>query len=117
MEDRVSYSVMRAWIFSRYYSYCRSKLNNKSSWVEGESEVGYAYDELDNSFELPVERLMLEVLTLILDAGRGSEQAGAYHRKAIEDLLENNDLSEMLKDIPMDEVEEFKIDINVLGVI
>ncbi|MBB1632141.1 hypothetical protein A9975_14870 [Cupriavidus sp. UME77] len=117
MEDRVPYSMIRAWIFSRYYSYCRSKLNHKNQWVEGESEVGYAYDELDNSFELPIEKLMLEVLTLILDAGRGSERAITYHRKAIADLLENNDLSEMLKNIPMDEVEEFKIDINILGVI
>ncbi|MFG9943215.1 hypothetical protein ACG3RN_20975 [Pseudomonas aeruginosa] len=60
--------------FGSYYNYCRVKLNHQSPWVEGESEVGYAYSELENSFDLPIEKLMLEVLALILSAGRFSDK-------------------------------------------
>ncbi len=62
MEERVTYGEIRAWFLGSYYNYCRVKLNHQSPWVEGESEVGYAYSELENSFDLPIEKLMLEVL-------------------------------------------------------
>lgn len=92
------------------------QVSSKNPWVEGESEVGYAYDELDNSFDLPIERLMLEVLTLVLDAGRGSERAKAYHRMAIAEIFSNNDLSELLENIPPGEAEELNSDIKILGI-
>jgi len=38
-------------------------------WVEGESEAGYAYAELEGSFDKPVEILMLEVVALVLRGG------------------------------------------------
>ncbi|PVZ15420.1 MULTISPECIES: Imm2 family immunity protein [unclassified Pseudomonas] len=116
MEDRVTYGEIRAWFLGRYYSYCKVKLSHQSSWAEGESEVGYAYGELENSFELPVERLMLEVTALILSAGRSPEKVKEYHLHAISKLLDDIELSYILEGLPSDEVAELKDDLKLLGI-
>lgn len=116
MEDRVTYGEIRAWFLGSYYSYCKVKLSHQSSWAEGESEVGYAYGELENSFELPIEKLMLEVIALILSAGRSPEKVQKYHLDTISKLLEEFELSSILKDLPSDEVVELKDDLRLLGV-
>ena len=117
MEERVTYREIRTWFLGSYYDYCRFKLGRKIPWVEGESEVGYAYSEFENSFDLPVEKLMLEVLSLILSAGRSSEEAKKYHLDIIHKLLERVELSSFLDDLPSDEAEELRDDLRVLGVL
>ncbi|MCG8906197.1 MULTISPECIES: Imm2 family immunity protein [Pseudomonas] len=114
MEERVTYSEIRTWFLGCYYNYCRVKIKSNSPWVEGESEVGYAYSELENSFDLPVENLMLEVLALILGAGRSSDKSQKYHRDAISELLGKESLSDMLEVLPEEEAEEFKADLKLL---
>jgi len=116
MEDRVTYSEIRAWFLGSYYGYCRGKLSQRSPWAEGENEVGYAYHELENAFDLPVERLMLEVIALILSAGRSSKLVQKYHLDAICRLVEEVELSSILEDIPSDESAEFKNDLELLGI-
>lgn len=114
MEERITYREIRAWFLGCYYNYCRAKVKNNSPWVEGESEAGYAYSELEKSFDMPVENLMLEVLSLILGAGRSSDQSQKYHRGIISELLSENNLSDMLKELPEEEAEEFKADLKLL---
>ncbi|AJD63977.1 TPA: Imm2 family immunity protein [Pseudomonas aeruginosa] len=115
MEERVTYGEIRAWFLGSYYNYCRVKLNHQSPWVEGESEVGYAYSELENSFDLPIEKLMLEVLALILSAGRSSDKVKRYHLDVIHGLLKEIKLSSVLDDLPSDEAAELRDDLRVLG--
>ncbi|WP_342308089.1 Imm2 family immunity protein [Pseudomonas fluorescens] len=115
MEGRVTYGEIRAWFLGSYYSYCKVKLSHQSSWAEGESEVGYAYGELESSFELPIEKLMLEVIVLILSAGRAPRIVQKYHLDTISKLLEEIELSSILEDLPFDEVAEFKDDLGLLG--
>lgn len=117
MEEITTYRELREYFLSRYYGYCRTKLNHKSRWSEGESEVGYAYSEFDNSFDTPVEKLMLEVLSLILDAGRAKENIQEYHRSAIRKIFDENELSDMLKKIPAEDASELKSDLRILGFI
>lgn len=116
MEDRVTYNDIRAWFLGSYYSYCKVKLLHQSSWAEGESEVGYAYSELENSFQLPIEKLMLEVIALILSAGRSPEKVRKYHLDSISKLLGEIELSTILKNLPSDEAVEFKDDLRLLGI-
>lgn len=106
MNERLTYGEIRAWFLDGYYSYCRAKLSHQNPWLEGESEVGYAYSELENSFDLPVEKLMLEVLSLVLSAGRSSEKARKYHQDAISELLKKIDLPPVLEALPPDEAAE-----------
>ncbi|MEE4815643.1 Imm2 family immunity protein [Pseudomonas alliivorans] len=116
MEDRVTYGKIRAWFLGSYYSYCKVKLSHQSSWTEGESEVGYAYGEFENAFELPIEKLMLEVIALILSAGRSPGKVKKYHLDAISKLLEEIELSSILEDLPSDEMAELKDDLRLLGI-
>ena len=116
IEERVTYAEIRAWFLGSYHSYCRVKLMHRSAWVEGESEVGFAYSELENSFELPVEKLMLEVLALILSAGRSSENVKKYHMEAALKLIEQIDLFSMLKELPSEEAADLVEDLRLLGI-
>ncbi|NTX93380.1 MULTISPECIES: Imm2 family immunity protein [unclassified Pseudomonas] len=115
MEERVTYGEIRAWFLGSYYSYCRGKLSDKSPWIEGESEVGYAYMELENSFDMPIEKLMLEVLALVLSAGRSSEEVERYHLNAISGLLAEIDISSVFESLPSEEAAELRADLKVLG--
>jgi len=115
MEDRVTYSEIRSWFLDSYYNYCRAKLSHKSPWVDGESEAGHAYSELENAFELPVEKLMLEVLTLIFSAGRSPIPVVNYHGDVIRELLKDYGLLAALDDLPSDEAEAFRGDLKILG--
>ena len=113
-EERVTYGEIRAWFLSTYYSYCRVKLSHKSPWGEDESEAGYAYGELENSFDMPIEKLMLEVLTLILSAGRSSKTVEKYHLDIISALFKEIDISSALESLPPDEAAELRADLEVL---
>lgn len=115
MEGRVTYSEIRSWFLDSYYNYCRAKLSHKSPWVEGESEVGYAYGELENSFESPVEKLMLEVLALVLAAGRLPVAVEKFHLDAIRGLLNEFELPYILDNLSSEEAGELKGDLGVLG--
>jgi len=117
MDERMTYETIREWIFNCYYSYCRTKLHDRSAWVENESELGYAYDQLENAFDLPIERLMFAVSLLILDAGRSAEPFESEIRAQIRDLLSQNDLKEMINVLPHEEMEDFLWDLKVLGII
>lgn len=115
MEGRVTYYEIRSWFLESYYNYCRVKLSHQSPWIEGESEAGYAYSELENAFELPVEKLMLEVLTLILFAGRSPISVVNYHLDVIRGLLKDCELPDFLDCLPSGEAEALKGDLRILG--
>ncbi|MCW3482193.1 Imm2 family immunity protein [Neisseriaceae bacterium JH1-16] len=115
MEERVSYAEIRAWFLECYYQYCQTKLFHLQQWVAGEYEFGFAYEEYSNAFSSDVERLMLEVLTLILAAGRG--QVETFHRERIAELLSGIDLQTLLAELPYEEAEEFRRDLNILKLI
>lgn len=116
MEDRVTFSEIRVWFLGSYYSCCKGKLSQRSPWAEGEAEVGYAYHELENAFDLPIEKLMLEVIALILSAGRSPKKVQKYHLDVICGLVEELELSSILGSIPSDESAEFKNDLELLGI-
>lgn len=117
--ERLPYKAMRWWLLDCYYTYCRSKLHSKnlgmgSTWLLHEHELGYAYEQYELSFHTPLEQLMLEVLTLILNGGRGPDTVEPYHRAKIAEILEKHDLGEMLKTLSGEELSEFEHDLKLL---
>lgn len=115
MDERLSYGEIRILYLSCYYHFCRFKLKSNSAWIGDESEAGYAYGELDNAFDKPIENLMLEVLALVMGVGRASSQAQKYHKDAILKLLGDKTVADMLEGLPAEEVDEFKADFDALG--
>ena len=116
-EERVTYEVIRQWIFNCYYTLCRSKVQSTEGWSAGESERGYAYYNLETAFDLPIERLMLLVLMLILDARRSPENVQINTYSAIDDILKNNDFEQMVAELPEDEKKEFLYDCKLVKII
>ena len=122
-DERVPYRLIRWWLLDCYYTYCRSKLRERSMgkgggrWLPYEHELGYAYEQFELSFELPIERLMLEILTLVLNGGRGPEALEPFHRAKIAAILDTNDLTEMLNELPDAERREFEHDIRLLSIL
>lgn len=90
------------------------KLRYQDQWADGEHEIGYAYYNMKTAFDLPIERLMLEVLVLILDAGRSPNEFQFYHKERISDILATNELVQILKYIPDAEKENLLDDIEIL---
>lgn len=118
---RVTYKMIRWGLLDCYYIYCRGKIhskncNNRGDWVDGELEIGYAYEQDEGAYRLPIENLMLEVVTLILLGGRGSTQTEKYHRNKITEILKENDLALMLRMLPDDERRSFEYDLKLLGI-
>lgn len=114
MNDRTTYKEMRILFLGCYYIYCKGKILRDSSWVEGENEAGYAYSELENSFETSIENLMLETIALIL-GGHRSDKSKEFHRLAIHEILNKKDIYDELARLPLDELAEIKSDLKILG--
>jgi hypothetical protein len=119
--ERIPYKVMRWWFLDCYYSFCKIKIINKNEsgeeWSTSEHESGYAYEQQENSYQLPIEKLMLEVLVLVLDGGRGSQEFYSYHKNKISDLLQSHDLTAMRESICGEERREFESDLRLLQLI
>jgi hypothetical protein len=114
-EDRVSYNEIQEWYFGAAYSYCRHKIARKSPWTGDETEYGFAYAQLDNSFDLAIEKLMLEVIYLISTAGRVTQEVQSAHREIMEALLSSNTGEELFSNLSSDEVSEIRSHLNLLG--
>ncbi|MBN0280599.1 immunity protein Imm2, partial [Pseudomonas aeruginosa] len=102
---------------------CSTRNGNSPRWKRRHKKHGRRdnylekrrYSELENSFDLPIEKLMLEVLALILSAGRSSDKVKRYHLDVIHGLLKEIKLSSVLDDLPSDEAAELRDDLRVLG--
>jgi hypothetical protein len=110
------YLEVRRNLLDCYYQYCRIKVSEGKAWREDEYEIGFAYDQYFNAYDSPIEKLMLEILTLILVGGR-LESAAIYHKANICKLLLDNDLDLMLSQILEDERVEIYNDLKVLNLL
>ncbi|MET3432444.1 hypothetical protein ABIC71_001930 [Herbaspirillum seropedicae] len=116
--ERVPYKVIRWWLLSCYYSHCRSKINGMNrrgdTWDDGERELGYAYEQFEFAYQMPLEIFMLEQLTLILDAGEGSPVFYEYHCSRMKKILRESNIPELITYLPEDERREFLSDLALL---
>ncbi|MEI7144848.1 Imm2 family immunity protein [Pectobacterium brasiliense] len=116
-----SYDEIKNIFFNACYSYCQNKSlvskENGKKWSENESEHAFAYDALEGSFNSPTEDLMLEVITLISDAGRETEQTKKYHQDVISTILSKHSLNELLDDVTDDDRKDLLYDMSLLGLI
>jgi len=110
------YGELRIWFLEHYYYYCRIKLFARTPWLREEREIYYAYAKLKNELNLPLEQLMLEVLLLILDAGRSPLAFQEKHREKIHLLLKKHDfMSLAIEKLPEIGALELASDLSSLG--
>ncbi|WJM80255.1 hypothetical protein [Pectobacterium brasiliense] len=118
---RIDYKEIKESFLIKYYDCCRNMIFVKNKGKEIENiyfqEIGYAYAQAEGSYYLPIEHLMLEVLSLIMIAGRGPEITERYHREMIEKILVEHPLEQLLEKITEEEKSDLLYDISLLGLV
>ena len=122
MDNRICYDEIKRDFLACYFAYCRSHIRRNEGWCNGEYEVTHAYDEFVymeknkyTAYARNIENLMLEVTALILEANRLPKMA-QYHRKMISKLLEKDNLSREINDLPENERLDFISDLELLNI-
>ncbi|MEI7343083.1 hypothetical protein WCT87_16590 [Pectobacterium brasiliense] len=119
--ERIDYKEIKESFLIKYYDCCRNMIFVKNKGKEIENiyfqEIGYAYDQAEGSYYLPIENLMLEVLSLIMIAGRGPEITERYHREMIEKILVEHPLEPLLEEITEEEKSDLLYDMSLLGLV
>ncbi len=116
-DARIPYKLIRWWFLGGAYRSCQHAFQDNYGWKKPwADEYVASYEQYESAFNLPIENLMLEVLVLIMVAGRNSryEKFEPYHRSKIAALLKNHDLNKMLIDLPQEERSEFEYDLKLL---
>ncbi|WP_206194077.1 hypothetical protein [Serratia microhaemolytica] len=117
-DERIDYYEIRSSFLECCYEGCRVKLNNiargSSGLPKSDDGMGYASYQYEGVYQLPVERLMLEVVHLILMAARGPENVEAYHRNEINKIFSEHPLDELIQDIGEEERKELLRDMKLL---
>jgi hypothetical protein len=123
-DQRVPYALIMLRLSERCKHYCQSKLKGllnpaakgPTGWRPNENGLAWAYEQVECAYSFPIEELMLEVASMILDGGRSfeSEQWMNYHRAKIQAILQKNDLQAMLAELPQPERDYFESDLKLL---
>jgi len=110
------YAEISIWFLDCYYFYCRNKMLSGIPWNIGEREIYYAYNQLSAALLSPFEQLILEIIFLVLDAGRSSPRCEELHRNRIRGLLPKDDFSSMaINTLPSIGAWKFGCDLHRLG--
>lgn len=112
---RVNFSEIRAAFLDCYYGYCTAKIHHGQAWQDGEHEIGYAYEQYELAYDLPIEQLMLEVIALVL-GGRRWPVFDDFHRQKIDQILQHNVLQQMMSVLDEEERRDFEADLHLLGI-
>lgn len=121
-EERATYIEIRASFMSCFYVYRRdnikdSRQRKETIAIKQSTEVGYAYYQWEDAYDLPIEILMRDVFTLIMLAGCTPGIVEQNLRKAINEILTNNSLEDLLLDVSEDEVSDLFYDMELLGLL
>jgi hypothetical protein len=113
-EHRVTYPTIKQWVMEAYFDFCRDRgvvMGRPHAEILG----GVSY-EYEGCFERPVERLMLEVVCMVLNGG-WYQQPMDYHREQIQKILVESSLENLLSDVPQEEADLFRHDLKILKLI
>jgi hypothetical protein len=81
----------------------------------GDSPASDRYTEMLDAFDRPIEALMVDVLCLLSDAGRGVSNWQFFTWAHMAGLLARHPLAELLRPLPAFERQEFEWDLAALG--
>jgi hypothetical protein len=113
-DERETYETIKSCALYLLYDFCRDTgLVSRRSHLEMLGRIDYQFE---NSFDLPVEKLMLCVVQLVLTGGWYPDAEKNY-RRAIQDQIAQYGLEKLLSDVPQEEANLFRHDLNILKLI
>ena len=112
-DERVNYETIRLWVLDTYYRGCRENAIG-NGWLH-EQILGYVSYQFETSFERQVEKLMFNVVLLILSGGwhKGPEK---ILRDSVDKIIGEIGLNGVLLELPEDEAEAFLQDLKALKI-
>lgn len=115
MEKRVKYNELKQWFFEDAYLWCQRKFSDGkiNKWIGNESEWGGALYSFEDSFNTPLENLMLYTISVITDAGRDKKYHN-YLMQHIDDILEKNKFDNLINKLEEAEKQAFLYDLNLV---
>jgi hypothetical protein len=113
-EQRLSYETIKEWVLSAYFDGCRDLAVGEQR--PHKEILGYVVYQFENSFERPIENLMLSVVQLVLSGGWYPDLE-QHARQWISGQLAEHGLESLLYGVPEDEAESFKHDLHILKLI
>ena len=111
---RETYQTIKSDALETYFEGCRDHAIIKG-WSH-ENIIGYVDYQFEHSYNLPIEKLMWNVVLLVLTGGWHKEQEKGV-RHWISDCLSQNKLELLLADVPKDEADEFMHDMKILQLV
>ncbi|CAI1014088.1 hypothetical protein [Serratia proteamaculans] len=121
-EERMNYNEIRSGFMSCFYIYRRDNIKDSQNSkdptaIKQSTEVGYAYYQWEDAYDLPIEMLMRDVFTLIMLAGCTSGIVEQNLRNGIYEILSKSPLDQLLLDVSDDEKSDLLYDMELLGLI
>ncbi|NHZ90031.1 hypothetical protein F2P45_13550 [Massilia sp. CCM 8733] len=118
--ERIPYKLIRWRFLEQFYRYARMPENFNCQWEDGweryEKQSQFAYQMIEPALTRPLEKLMIEVVVLLLAAGRQSAAFDQRHRKNIAVLLDDPGLAELVRMLGDDERSEFTNDLAMMDI-
>ena len=121
-EQRETYGEIRQRAFESAYSCCRSRLSKNRVIRPGETDDGFDmfarfFDGTHEVMEEPLLELMFRSLELMLFVGSVPPAHRAYNVRIAADILNRHGFDDLVKDIPQDEADELRTDLELLGLL
>ncbi|CAI1911715.1 hypothetical protein [Serratia marcescens] len=121
-EERMNYNEIRSGFMSCFYVYRRDNIKDSQNSkepiaIKQSTEVGYAYYQWEDAYDLPIEMLMRDVFTLIMLAGCTQGVVEQNLRKGIYEILYKYPLDKLLLDVSDDEKSDLLYDMELLGLL
>ena len=113
--DFCGYFEIRSRFLDNCYRYSRGKILRKESWVYGAESAGFAYEQMDGAYSSSLERLILEVVLMIVTADRSSEDYWIRSRMRAESYLRTVGFEDVVNLLSSYEVDELSEDMASIG--
>lgn len=119
-DERVPYKIIKWRLLNNFYVYSRDSIGSGNIFKTiSDFQLGrikFAYQRCESIYHRPIERFMLEVLTLVLDARRSSDAFQREHQENILQILSEKSLSDLLSNLPEEERKSFEFDLKRLKI-
>jgi hypothetical protein len=121
-EERMNYNEIRSGFMNCFYVYRRDNIKDSQNSkvptaIKQSTEVGFAYYQWEDAYDLPIEMLMRDVFTLIMLAGCTPGIVEQNIRKGIYEILSKYPFDKLLLDVSEEEKSELLYDMELLGLL
>ncbi len=118
--ERINYENIKMDLLEGIFNDMKNNLYKKKFLNENSDIsqlISKTFDDFENVYERPIERLMFLVIIVIISEGLKFSNLEFYYAEIGKILYSNECLENLLVDIPSREVEIFQADLEIIGLL